>query len=73
MKKLAEKERQLRRGNKQDDEINKLLKAIKMKAIVFEMTMVSTVVTALLVQSSGMVFMFYKEPPSAAYALYFVS
>ena len=56
-----------------DDEINKLLKAIKMKSIVFKMTMVGTVVTLLLLQSTGMEFMFYKNPPSAVYALYVVS
>ena len=56
-----------------DEEINRLLKTIKTKTIVFKMTMVSTVVTALLVQSSGMIFMFYKNPPPAAYALYALS
>ena len=56
-----------------DEEINKLLKAIKIKAIVFKITMVGTVATLLLLQSSGMGFMFHKNPPSAAYALYAVS
>ena len=56
-----------------DEEINRLLKTIKTKAIVFKMTMVGSVMTTLLVQSSGMGFMFYKNPPSAAYVLYVVS
>ena len=55
-----------------DDEINRLLKTIKTKAIVFKMNMVGTVVTTMLVQLSGMIFMFSKNPPSTAYALYVV-
>ena len=54
-------------------EINELLKTIKTKAIVFKMSMVGTIVTGILVQSTGIGFMFYKNPPSAAYALYAVS
>ena len=56
-----------------DEEVNKLLKTIKTKAIVFKITIVDSVVTAFLVQSTGMGFMFYKNPPSATYALYAVS
>ena len=55
-----------------DEEINRLLKTIKTKAIVFKITMVGSVVTALLVPTTGMGFMFYKNPPPAAYALYAV-
>ena len=56
-----------------DEEINKLLKTIKTKAIVFNMTVVGSVVTSSLVLATGIRFMFYKNPPSAAYALYAVS
>ena len=55
-----------------DEEINKLLKTFKAKAIVFKMTMIGTVVTGFLIQTTGMGFMFYKDPPSVAYALYIV-
>ena len=55
-----------------DDEINRLLKTMKTKAIVFKMNMVGTVMTTMLVQLSGMIFMFSKNPPSTAYALYVV-
>ena len=53
-----------------DEEINKLLNTIKTKAIVFKMTMVGSVVTGFLIVTTGMAFMFYKDPPSVAYALY---
>ena len=55
-----------------DDEINRLLKTIKMKAIIFKMIIVGSIVAILLVHTTGMGFMFYKNPPSAAYALYAV-
>ena len=56
-----------------DEEINKLLKTIKAKAIVFKMTMIGSVVTGILVETTCMVLMFYKNPPSATYALYAIS
>ena len=55
-----------------DEEINRLLKTIKMKAILFKLTIASTVVTDFLVETTCIGFMFYKNPPSAAYALYAV-
>ena len=56
-----------------DDEINRLLKTIKTKTIVFKMIIVGSIVTIFLVHTTGMGFMFFKNPPSAAYALYAVS
>ena len=56
-----------------EEEINSLLKAIKTKAIVFKMAIRGSILTGILVQTIGMRFMFYKNPPSAAYALYAVS
>ena len=56
-----------------DEEINRLLKTIKIKAIVFKMTITGSVVTGILLQTTGMGFMFYKNPPSAAYGLYAAS
>ena len=55
-----------------DEEINRLLETIKMKAIVFKMIIVGSVVTGILILTPGMGFMFYKNPPTAAYALYAV-
>ena len=56
-----------------DEERNRLLKTIKMKAILFKMTIASTIVTDFLVETTCIGFMFYKNPPSVAYALYAVS
>ena len=56
-----------------NEEINRLLNTIKTKAIVSKRTMVGSVVTTFLVITIGMGFMFYKNPPSKAYALYAAS
>ena len=55
-----------------DEEINRLLKTIKTKSIIVKMNMVGTIVTTLLVETTGMGFIFCKNPPSVVYALYAV-
>ena len=58
-----------------DNEIKRLLKTIKTRAIAFKIIMVGTVLTGILLQTTGMGFMFCKNPPTrtAANALYAIS
>ena len=55
-----------------NDEINKLLKTIKTKAIVFKIILIGSVVTTILILTTGMGVMLYKKSSSATYALYAV-